>query len=114
MGVYKGVFLMADRRKRKRCGHCNEMLTPLVYKRHSELYYDKVRKYWIKDNTVFSLESELDSDSNQTCHGSDDWENAGRPIIAVRRHLPVQITCTSLSLRLTSPGLGITDRTTKD
>ena len=90
---------MADRRKRKRCEHCNEMLTPLVYKRHLELYYDKVRKCWIKDNTVFSSESELDSD--QTCY-SDDWEN-GRSIYSSAHHnshLPAEIT--SLSARLTN------------
>ena len=32
--------------QRKRCGHCDQYLTPRVYKRHKNLYYDASRKEW--------------------------------------------------------------------
>lgn len=32
--------------KRKRCGHCDELLTVPVYKRHKRLYYDSDNKRW--------------------------------------------------------------------
>lgn len=43
-------------KQRKRCGHCDELLTPRVYKRHKDLYYDASMKKW--DRLESSGESE--------------------------------------------------------
>ena len=32
--------------KRKRCGHCNELLTNPVYKKHKDLFYDRKNRQW--------------------------------------------------------------------
>ena len=32
--------------QRKRCGHCDELLTLPVYKRHRDLYFNKIQKEW--------------------------------------------------------------------
>ena len=32
--------------KRKRCGHCDELLTLPVYKRHKTLYYSSESRLW--------------------------------------------------------------------
>ena len=32
--------------KRKRCGHCDELLTIPVYKKHKGLFYDRKNRQW--------------------------------------------------------------------
>ena len=32
--------------KRKRCGHCDELLTIPVYKKHKDLFYDRKNRQW--------------------------------------------------------------------
>jgi len=43
--------------KRKRCGHCDEILSYSAYKAHKNLYYDDAERQWRRCDSL-SIESE--------------------------------------------------------
>ena len=59
--------MIASRKKRRKCGHCNELLMLPVYKRHKALYFEDKTGLWA---TSTESPPALKSDDETQCTAS--------------------------------------------
>ena len=67
-----GVNIKKVLRARKRCGHCDELLSLPVYKRHKLWYYNDTNGTWkTAGGNVSSDESDIDIDTGKCTSGEE-------------------------------------------
>ena len=54
---------MLSSRRKRRCDHCNQLLTIPVYKRHQHLFFDERRNFWRTVGSTYSASSDDDSET---------------------------------------------------
>ena len=62
--VQFNIIMIASRRKRRKCGHCNELLMLPVYKRYKALYFEDQTSLWA---TSTESSPALKSDDESQC-----------------------------------------------
>ena len=81
------VSAKAGKLRRLRCGHCDELLSHRVYKRHKKDYYDTAERRWIRraiDSSSEGSDPEQDFETDVPFAESDTDQGM---LLASRRSL---------------------------
>ena len=59
------IIKSSDRHQRKKCGHCNEMLSYTAFRSHKIRFYDKSTESWLTEGST--EEDKIDKATKNTC-----------------------------------------------